>query len=116
MYYSNLAISVLVVCTYGAIMSQPMTYWREAAALLLTKVYTLTMMGISRPTGAETSCNRTKHHSPMTPMPSADGWEGGGTNSIPILHKCAPPHEVRSECPVEMDRVQAHAVPRDITC
>ena len=34
MYYSNLAISVL----YGAIMSQPMTYWRGAAALLLTKV------------------------------------------------------------------------------
>ena len=30
MYYSNLAISVLVVCTYGAIMSQPMTYWRGA--------------------------------------------------------------------------------------
>ena len=29
MYYS---ISVLVVCTYGAIMSQPMTYWRGAAA------------------------------------------------------------------------------------
>ena len=24
MYYSNLAISVLVVCTYAAIMSQPM--------------------------------------------------------------------------------------------
>ena len=47
MYYSNLAISVLVVCTYGAIMSQPMTYWRGAAALLLTKVYTLTMMGRS---------------------------------------------------------------------
>ena len=44
MYYSNLAISVLVVC---AIMSQPMTYWRGAAALLLTKVYTLTMMGRS---------------------------------------------------------------------
>ena len=38
MYYSNLAISVLVVCTYGVIMSQPMTYWRGAAALLLTKV------------------------------------------------------------------------------
>ena len=44
MYYSNLAISVLVVCTYGAIMSQPMTYWRGAA---VTKVSTLTMMGRS---------------------------------------------------------------------
>ena len=42
MYYSNLAISVLVVCTYGAIMSQPITYWRGAAAY-----YTLTMMGRS---------------------------------------------------------------------
>ena len=47
MYSMYLAISVLVVCTYGAIMSQPMTYWRGAAALLLTKVYTLTMMGRS---------------------------------------------------------------------
>ena len=37
MSYSNLA---LVVCTYGAIMSQPMTYWQGAAALLLTKVRT----------------------------------------------------------------------------
>ena len=112
----NLAISVLVVCTYGAIMSQPMTYWR---ALLLSKVRTYFDHDgvISHPTGAETSCNRAKHHSPMTPMPSADGWEGGGErNSIPVLHKCAPPHEVRSECPVETDRVQGHAVPHDITC